>query len=76
LNAINEALVGMNLTYYNIAGMPMNYTISPQDIRSVEKAEYDGQPAWKVRVGSGMEWDLTLDAECKQVLDIKQLFYT
>jgi hypothetical protein len=74
--AINERLVGTNLTYYSIAGVPMNYTIGAEDIVSVDKAEYNGQPAWKVRVGQGMAWDLTMDAEGKQILDTKQLFYT
>jgi hypothetical protein len=54
----------------------MNYTIGAEDIVSVDKAEYNGQPAWKVRVGQGMAWDLTMDAEGKQILDTKQLFYT
>jgi hypothetical protein len=74
--AMNERLVGTNLTYYSIAGEPMNYTIMAGDIVSVEKAEYNGQPAWKVRVGQGIAWDLTMDAECKQILDTKQLFVT
>jgi hypothetical protein len=74
--AISERLVGTNLTYYSIAGEPMNYTIGADDIVSIEKAEYDGQPAWKVRVGRGLSWDLTMDAEGKQVLDTKQLFVT
>lgn len=76
LKAINMTLIGTNLTYYSIAGKPMNYTIGAVDIMSVEKAEYDGRPAWKVRVGQGMAWDLTMDAEGKQILDTKQLFYT
>ncbi len=74
--AINDRLVGTNLTYSSIAGKPMNYTIGADDIVSVEKAEYNGQPAWKVRVGQGVAWDLTMDAEGKQILDTKQLFYT
>lgn len=74
--AINDRLVGTNLTYYSIAGVPMNYTIGADDIKSVEKTTYDGQPAWKVRVGEGLSWDLTMDAEGKQILDTKQLFVT
>lgn len=76
LKAINERLIGTNLTYYSIAGVPMNYTIGAGDIMSVEKAEYKGQPAWKVRVGQGIAWDLTMDAEGKQILDTKRLFVT
>ncbi len=75
-NTINESLVGANLTYYSIAGKPMNYTIGADDIRGIEKVEYNGRPAWKVRVGEGLAWDLTMDAEGKQILDTKQLFVT
>ena len=75
-NAINTSLVGTNLTYYSIAGVPMNYTVGADDITGVEKAEYNGRPAWKVHVGQGMAWELTMDAEGKQILDTKQLFYT
>jgi hypothetical protein len=76
MSAIKDTLVGTNLTYSNIAGWPMNYTITANDIGAVEKAEYKGAPAWKVHVGQGMSWDLTMDAEGKRILDIKQLFYT
>lgn len=76
LKAINMTLVGTNLTYYSIAGVPMNYTIGAGDVRTVEKTEYDGRPAWKVRVGEGLAWDLIMDEEGRQILDTKQLFYT
>ncbi len=75
-NAINESLIGTNLTYYSIAGIPMNYTIGVNDITGVEKVEFDGRPAWKVHVGQGLAWDLTMDAEGRQILDVKQLFVT
>ncbi len=76
LNAINQTLVGTNITYYSFAGKPLNYTVIPDDIGSVEKIEYNGQPAWKVHVGQGLAWDITLDAGGKQILDTKQLFQT
>lgn len=76
LNAINKTLVGTNLTYDSIAGKPMNYTIGPGDVGSIEKTEYDGRPAWKVRVGQGMTWDVTMDDDGKQILGIKQIFQT
>jgi len=76
MSNIENTLVGMNLTYYSIAGQPLNYTIGAGDIQSVEKAEYNGQAAWKVRVGQGMQWDLTMDQSGKEILDTKQLFVT
>jgi len=66
MSNIENTLVGMNLTYYSIAGQPLNYTIGAGDIQSVEKAEYNGQAAWKVRVGQGMQWDLTMTRAAKR----------
>ena len=76
MNNITKTLVGTNITYHNFAGKPMNFTIGPNDIQSVERADHDGQPAWKVRVGQGMQWDLIMDRSGRQILDIKQLFVT
>lgn len=75
-NAIKKTLIGMNLTYYSIAGQPMNYTIGDGDIQTIDKVEYNGQQAWKVRVGQGMQWDLTMDKSGERILDTKQLFVT
>jgi hypothetical protein len=76
LNAINKTLVGMNITYHSFAGKPMNYTVVAGDIGSVDRAEFNGQPAWEVRVGQGLAWDITMDASGKQILNVKQLFQT
>lgn len=76
LGNIRETLVGMNLTYYSIAGKPLNYTIGAGDIGAVEQVQFEGRPAWKVRVGQGLQWDLTMDEEGKRILDTKQLFVT
>lgn len=76
MSNIQKTLTGMNLTYYSIAGQPMNYTIGAGDIQSEEKAEYNGQPAWNVRVGQGMQWDLIMDMSGTKILEVKQLFVT
>jgi hypothetical protein len=75
-STIKETLVGTNLTYYSIAGRPMNYTIGPEDIGSVEPTTYEGKDAWKVRVGQGLSWDLTMDANGREILYVDQLFRT
>ena len=75
-NKINKTLVGTNITYSNLAGKPINYTIMPDSIKSIEKTVYKGKLAWKVRVGEGMAWDITMDATGSKILDRKQLFYT
>ncbi len=74
--AIEKTLVGTNLTYYSIAGKPMNYTITQDDILGVEPAIYKGKDAWKVRVGQSLSWNLTMSADGTQVLDSEQLFRT
>jgi ABC-type Na+ efflux pump permease subunit len=74
--AIEKTLVGTNLTYYSIAGKPMNYTITQDDIVSVEPITYKGKDAWKVLVGQSLTWNLTMSADGTQVLDSEQLFRT
>jgi hypothetical protein len=74
--AIEKTLVGTNLTYYSIAGQPMNYTITHDDIVSIEPTTFEGKNAWKVRVGQSLSWNLTMSADGTQVLDSEQLFRT
>jgi hypothetical protein len=73
---IKDTLIGTNLTYYSIAGQPMNYTIGPQDIGNIEPTTYEGRDAWKVRVGESLAWDLTMDANGTEILSVDQLFQT
>ena len=74
--AIEKTLVGTNLTYYSIAGKPMNYSITRDDILSIEPIIYKGNAAWKVHVGQSLSWNLTMSADGTQVLDSEQLFMT
>jgi hypothetical protein len=53
----------------------MNYTITDDSIKSISLTSYDGHPAWKVRVGEGISWDLIVDGS-GNILKTKQLFYT
>jgi hypothetical protein len=73
---IKDTLVGTNLTYYSIAGRPLNYTIGQNDIVSIQPTTYEGKEAWKVRVGESLSWDLTMDVKGKEILYIDQLFRT
>lgn len=75
MDHIKNALIGTNLTYTNIAGKPMNYTITADSIKSIKPTAYKNKTAWKVRVGEGMAWDLIVDSSGK-ILETKQLFYT
>lgn len=74
--AISTTLVGYNLTYYSIAGKPLNYTIGPGDIQSITQTSYGDSPAWQVRIGQGLAWDLTMSDDGTRILDVKQLFVT
>jgi hypothetical protein len=73
---ISNTLVGKNLTYYSIAGKPMNYTITADSIKSTEPFPYKGKPAWKVRIGEGLAWDLIMDVSGTKILKTNQLFQT
>jgi hypothetical protein len=73
---ISSTLVGKNLTYYSIAGKPMNYTITSDSVKSIEPYPYKGKPAWKVRIGEGLAWDLIMDASGTKILKTDQLFQT
>ncbi len=75
-NNINKTLVGKNLTYSSIAGKPMNYTITADSIKSIDSTIYKNEHAWKVRVGEGLAWDLTMDASGTKILATRQLFQT
>ena len=75
-STIRDTLVGTNLTYYNFAGRPMNFTIGENDIGNAVPTTFEGKDAWKVRVGQGMTWDLTMDANGTEILRVDQLFQT
>lgn len=73
---IKERLIGEKITYYNIAGQPLNFTISAEDISSIEKTEIKDEILWKVRVGQDLAWDIYLDKDGKNIVKKEQLFVT
>ena len=73
---INQTLVGHNLTYFSIAGKPLNHTITSEDIGSIDPVIYKGNSAWKVHVGTSLAWNLTMSADGTEILDKEQLFRT
>ena len=75
-DAINKTLVGHNLTYFSIAGKPMNHTITSEDIVSIDPVTYKDANAWKVRVGTSLSWDLTMSSDGTEILYVDQLFRT
>ncbi|MCK5644392.1 MAG: hypothetical protein KAJ19_26570 [Gammaproteobacteria bacterium] len=73
---IQKTLIGHNLTYFDIAGNQRYYSISKKDIGAIEKSKFDTEAVWIVKVGSGMEWEIVLNATGEQIIDEKQLFKT
>ncbi|MBC8500565.1 MAG: hypothetical protein ISS25_03350 [Nanoarchaeota archaeon] len=73
---IKESLIGYELTYYTIAGLPETFVISEFDIISIEEATYQKEEFYKVRVGEGLSWNLYLDKETFEVVHTEQLFVT
>ena len=72
---IKERLVGEKIIYYNIAGQPINFTISAEDITSIEKIQTKEGVFWKARVGKELMWDLYLDKN-GEIVKKEQLFVT
>lgn len=73
---IKERLIGEKITYYSIAGQPLNFTISANDITFIEKVEIKGEVLWKARVGQDLAWDIYLDKDGKNIVRKEQLFVT
>lgn len=72
-----KTLVGHELIYYNIAGMPVSYNITEGDIGDIKQVKFDGELAWRVEVGEeGLKWELYLDKRGEKILKEVQLFYT
>lgn len=73
---IMENLIGEEVTYYNIAGQPIYYIISADDIKSIEKVETKEGTLWKVRVGKDLMWDFYFNKNGETIVKKEQLFVT
>lgn len=72
---IRDRLVGHELVYYNIAGMPQSYTITGEDIGTIEQTTLNGEAAWRVKIGEeGLAWEIYLDKDGEEILKEVQLF--
>ncbi|HTY91055.1 MAG TPA: hypothetical protein VMC84_07765 [Methanocella sp.] len=74
-DAIKATLVGSNLTYKGgYMGIPLTYTLDASDIGDIAGTQYNGEDAWKVRVGqAGIYWDVILDSTGTKILDVSQV---
>jgi len=73
---IRDDLVGKKITYHNIAGKPINFTVSVSDIKFIEKVEVKGEIYWKVRVGEALMWNIYYDMDGEIIIRKEQLFVT
>lgn len=74
-DAIKNTLVGSNLSYESgFMGIPLQYTLDKSDIGDIAGTQYDGEDAWKVRVGqAGIFWDVILDETGTEILKASQV---
>jgi len=72
---VRQALVGYNLTYYNIAGQPVTETLTAQDITGIELSYHNGQTAWLAVIRGGL-WYIYFDVDGVTLLEVQQRFVT
>jgi hypothetical protein len=71
---IRSNLTGTEIVYSNIAGKPITYKVTENDIKSIEKTMLNGKPAWKVRIGEGLAWDYYYEEQGNIIIKKEQLF--
>lgn len=73
--AIKETLVGSNLSYNRgFMSIPLQYRLDETDIGEILGTQYNGEDAWKVRVGqAGVYWDVILDKTGTEILKASQV---
>jgi hypothetical protein len=72
---IRKKVVGTRITYYNIAGNPIEYEISEDNINSIHLIELNEETIWKVEIGKGLKWNLYYNKE-GELIRTEQLFQT
>lgn len=74
-DAIKDTLVGSNLSYNSgFMSIPLQYRLDETDIGEIAGTQYNGEDAWKVRVGqAGVYWDVILDDTGTEILKASQV---
>ncbi len=74
-DVITNTLVGQTLSYDSgFMGIPLQYKIEKSDIGAITGTQYQGQAAWKVRVGAdGLYWDVILNSAGTTMLAANQV---
>ncbi len=73
---IRGNLIGTNITYYDFAGRPVNYTIIEYDIKDIQETTFKGALVWKVKIGEGLSWNIYMDEKGEKIIEVEQLFRT
>ncbi len=73
---IKSKLIGMEITYYGIAGNALVYNVAENDIKMINETFLDSKRVWKVRIGEGISWDYYFDEKGENIVKIVQLFRT
>ncbi len=73
--AIRDTLVGSTLSYNrSFMSIPIQYKLDETDIGDITGTQFNGEDAWKVRVGqAGVYWDVILDKTGTEVLKASQV---
>ena len=71
--SIRQQLIGYELTYSNIAGMPMTEIVVAGNIDSIELTYYEDEIAWIAVLKDGL-WYVYFDEAGSMVLDVQQNF--
>ena len=73
---IKSEVIGLEITYYNIAGNPIIHKVSDEDIKSIYPVELDNKNLWKVEIGEELKWNLYYDEKGEELIKTEQLFQT
>ncbi len=73
---IKSKLIGMEITYYGVAGNALVYNVRENDIKMINETLLDSKRVWKVRIGVGISWDYYFDETGENIVKIVQLFRT
>ena len=73
---IKNNLIGTFIVYHDIAGRPITFNVTDENIKNIETTTLDGKTVWKVRIGEGLAWDYYYDEQGNEVIKKEQLFRT
>lgn len=73
---IKSKLIGMEITYYGIAGNALIYNVTENDIKMINESLLENEKVWKVSIGEGISWDYYFNEKGDNIVKTVQLFRT